>query len=88
MIKMTFGPFANLAQINHHLSGEGANKVFILHNKTPGHQNTRTTKHYGIISKHSDTESPGDQDTMAPQERNTPTPNLFCLMGQGFLRNE
>ena len=41
MIKMTFCPFANLAQINHHLSGEGANKVFILHNKTPGHKNTR-----------------------------------------------
>ena len=58
--KMSFCPLSNLAQINHHLSAEGANKVFILRNKTAGYQNK-------MIQKQHDVKTPENQSTRTPR---------------------
>ena len=77
---MTFCPLANLAQINHHLSAEGANKVFILHNKTAGHQNKMTQKQQNTrtpkqgTQKQQDAKTPGNQNTRTQGHQNTRTP--------------
>ena len=69
---MTFCPLANLAQINHHLSAAGANKVFILHNKTPGHQNKIHKNNR--MPKHQETKTPGHKDTKIQGHQNIRAP--------------